>query len=210
MKLSSVLMRSKQATGFDRSCSHSRTTRMPSFCNVWVVTRSLILFLWILAFQNLALILGIRPHFLHPCQKQPSTNIATRLWEKKKSGLPNTPLGFSFQPEIAALTSKPRSFFSVLLLFRPRIALMILERAGETLLNFPLGRNILSFASTASHSFVVKRGNRGCKPKKLVLRKILPNPLGQAFAREHKMPDGGRKGLDFAVDSLLQVCGLHS
>ena len=88
------------------------------------------------------------PHRLHPCQKQPSTKTARLFAAKKKSGLPGTPFGCMVHPPILARTNAIRRTISVLLLPRLRIADMIWERRGVTLLNRPPGSRDLSMRST--------------------------------------------------------------
>lgn len=105
------------------------------------------LFLWILACQNLARVLGTCPQRGHPCQKHPSTKTATFLRSKNKSGFPGKLTALSRQPEILERTSAIRKASSVVLLFFPRIAAIVRDRTAGTFRNLPAGNFSLSFFS---------------------------------------------------------------
>ena len=75
---------------FVRACSQIRTTFHPSDRNVRDTSRSRAWFRASLAAQNDPFCFGIVPCRGHPCQKQPSTNTATRSYQNTKSGFPNT------------------------------------------------------------------------------------------------------------------------
>jgi len=91
----------------------------------------------ILALQKADLVFGICPHTLHPCQKQPSTKMASFFFTKNTSGLPKTSWGCRTQPFNPALTSAILNLNSVDLLFLPRIELIILDLNRETLEKTP-------------------------------------------------------------------------
>jgi hypothetical protein len=70
------------------SCSHTRMTRQPFLRRTRVVVTSRSILREIFCFQYSRLEWGIRQCLLQPCQKHPSTNIASRHAGKTKSGLP--------------------------------------------------------------------------------------------------------------------------
>ncbi len=67
-----------------------RTTVQPALRSERVTFRSRSVFRASFAFQNARFPAGIVPCLAQPCQKQPSTNTATRSRRKTKSGLPKT------------------------------------------------------------------------------------------------------------------------
>ena len=75
---------------FVSACSQIRTTCHPSDRNVRDTSRSRALFRASFARQNSPFCFGNVPCRGHPCQKQPSTNTATRSLQNTKSGFPNT------------------------------------------------------------------------------------------------------------------------
>lgn len=79
------------------SCCHIRSTRHLPLFKVRVTNRSRYLFWSSFFSQNARLVTGWDACFGHPCQKQPSTNIARRCSRNTKSGLPNS-LGWRRQP----------------------------------------------------------------------------------------------------------------
>jgi len=74
---------------FARSCSQIRITLHLFFCKVRFTRRSLALFAINFRSQKLRLFAGVLECLGQPCQKQPSTKMATRARQKMKSGLPN-------------------------------------------------------------------------------------------------------------------------
>ncbi len=68
------------------SCSQTLTTFQPSRCRAWESAKSLALFLFNLATQYVALVLGVCPCSGQECQKHPSTKTATRRLGKTMSG----------------------------------------------------------------------------------------------------------------------------
>jgi hypothetical protein len=79
----------------------------------------------IFALQYARLVFGMCPHFVHPCQKQPSTKTATRLCGKKKSGTPGMLCWRNFQPPIPRRTRIALKRISVVLLPADRMARML-------------------------------------------------------------------------------------
>ena len=86
--LNTDLTRCATRFGSFNECSQIRKTRQPYSFNWHAVARSRIAFRVILRCQYRALSRGIRQCCLHPCQKHPSTNNASRSRRKTKSGLP--------------------------------------------------------------------------------------------------------------------------
>lgn len=121
------------------SCSQNRRTRMPCCSSSLVVFLSLSRFRLILSLQKLSFIRGKSPHCGHPCQKHPSTKIATLSAGKKKSGFPLIRCGRTFHPHIADLTKPKRNRRSVVRLSFPRTACIALDRSRLVPLN-PLGK----------------------------------------------------------------------
>ena len=113
--------------GLARWCSQMRITVHPAWRSDRVTDWSRILFRASFFFQYAALVPGCRPCFGHPCQKQPSTNIATRSRLKAKSGRPGSG-GWRLQPVIRAARSMDASLSSVSLLSRERIAAITRDR----------------------------------------------------------------------------------
>jgi hypothetical protein len=111
-----------------RSCSHKRITRHRFFRSDRVTERSRTTFRSILACQYARLSAGIRQCFGHPCQKQPSTNIATRNSGNTKSGLPGI-RGCRRHPRSPACLNITRSRNSVDLFPTDRTRDMIRERS---------------------------------------------------------------------------------
>jgi len=72
------------------SCCQMRSTRQPVCRNTRDTKRSRALFLIIFFRQYDLLLCGDCECFRQPCQKQPSTNTASRNLGKIKSGFPNT------------------------------------------------------------------------------------------------------------------------
>jgi len=107
--------------------------------------------------QNADLVWGICPHEAQPCQKHPSTKIANFFLVKNMSGFPNTSGGCKTHPFIPALTNAILNFNSVDLLCFPLMALMILERSGETLEKTPLFNLSLSFLSIGDMEILRKK-----------------------------------------------------
>ncbi len=122
-----------------RSCSQTRMRRIPISRNILFVCLSRCLFRHSLAAQNSARVFGVWPQRGQLCQKQPSTNTATRGFEKKKSGLPGKPPGWRTHPLTPWRTSAIRKRTSVVLLLLPRIADIIRERFKVTPTNLPFG-----------------------------------------------------------------------
>lgn len=84
-------MRPMQTPGHFRSeCCQMRTTFQPSRRSRVFTSLSRSAFRPNLRRQNSGWVLGIKRHAGHACQKQPSTNTATRSCQKMKSGAPNT------------------------------------------------------------------------------------------------------------------------
>jgi hypothetical protein len=121
------------------SCSQTRITSNPIRSSCAVTFESLCLFLLILALQNSERVFGTCPHFLQPCQKQPSTKTATFCFWKKKSGRPGS-VACNTHPLFPALTKAILKTFSVVLLLRARIAPMVLDRTAETPPKAPFSR----------------------------------------------------------------------
>jgi len=71
-----------------RRCSQTRTTAHPRERSARDWFESLSMFLEIFGSQYCLFVAGIRLHFGHPCQKQPSMKIASFACGKAKSGFP--------------------------------------------------------------------------------------------------------------------------
>ena len=118
------------------SCSQKRITFQP-FPRSSADTRlSREIFLPIFLCQYSVLDFGVRflAQLLQPCQKQPSTKMASRCSRNKKSGLPGSSLGCARHPVILFFRSRERNSSSVD--FAPELltAVMIPERqAFDTL-----------------------------------------------------------------------------
>lgn len=97
-----------------------RNTRQPCARSVCVTSRSRALLRANLFFQNERLPLGCVPCFGQPCQKQPSTKIASLSFGKMKSGLPKIFL-FRRQPVMRCRRKNFASAISVSLFPCPRI-----------------------------------------------------------------------------------------
>ena len=122
------------------SCSQNRSTRKPLASSCSIVARSRSRFRSILAAQNDLFVRGTWPQSRQPCQKHPSTKIAKRASGNRKSGLPLSPLGLTFQPRTPRRTKANLSRLSVVLFPRPFTEAIALERVGDTLSNAPPGR----------------------------------------------------------------------
>lgn len=105
-----------------RSCSHILITVQPLARNVRVTSRSRRRFAESFLNQKSAFPFGQGEclGFGHPCQKQPSTNTATRSRRKIKSGLPKI-IAWRLHPKIPWRRSSVASASSVSLLPRLRI-----------------------------------------------------------------------------------------
>ena len=68
---------------------------------------------WIFADQYCLLVRGMWPHLGHPCQKQPSTKMASFAFVNAKSGVPIKCAGLTRQPEIPLRMRAARSLRSV-------------------------------------------------------------------------------------------------
>jgi hypothetical protein len=86
-----VLSLATTETGSLRECSHIRCTLHSLRRSKARASLSLILFRRILGFQYVCRDLGMRQCHRQPCQKQPSTNTASRSRRKTKSGFPGNP-----------------------------------------------------------------------------------------------------------------------
>lgn len=74
------------AAGVDStSCSQMRMTVQPAASSILDWRRSRLRLLVIFTDQNLVFVFGFTPCTGHPCQKQPSTNMATRRLVKAMS-----------------------------------------------------------------------------------------------------------------------------
>jgi hypothetical protein len=94
-------------------CSHTLKTRMPSARSRAATLRARLLLPAILETQYLRFAFGSLRHWEHPCQKQPSTKIATRCVGNQKSGCPGMEPGCISHPLISALTRTSLNRFSV-------------------------------------------------------------------------------------------------
>ena len=116
-------------------------------------SRSRFLFRRIFALQKADLVRGIWPHLRQPCQKHPSTNIASLSSEKKKSGLPGRYSSCMVQPRIPDRTRAKRNLISVVLFPEPLTADIVLERRVDTPLNFPPGSLARRLRSTVKYPY---------------------------------------------------------
>jgi len=128
-----------------RECSQTRRTLIPEDLKARVVRLSRCLFLSILALQNRGRVFGMWPHFLQPCQKQPSTKTASFSRVKKKSGLPGSS-GCKTHPLCPWRISAILKRISVVRLFRDLIFPIVAERTALTFSN-PDGSNSLKIRS---------------------------------------------------------------
>ena len=113
-------------------CSQIRRTRQPLLRRTFRTSWSRWTFRSNFCFQKETLLFGMRRCRGHPCQKQPSTKIATLSARNTKSGLPGraTPRR---QPEMRFDLSKPASFSSVDRFWVARTPdIIALRRAVET------------------------------------------------------------------------------
>lgn len=116
------------------SCSQIRMTFQPRLRSFARFRRSRRELFSIFGSQYFLLLLGRIQCCLHPCQKQPSTNTASFLFGKIKSGEPSTPLTCLRQPAILFFLKHFMNSISVVLLSVLRIAVMFLLRCSfETL-----------------------------------------------------------------------------
>jgi hypothetical protein len=115
--------RRRQSPFFERSHSHTRNTRQPLLRNARVTSRSRALLRLSFAAHQSERVFGKGACFGlgQPCQKQPSTNKATRSWRKTKSGLPNI-RAFRRQPMMRCARKSEIIRISVSLFPLPRIA----------------------------------------------------------------------------------------
>lgn len=95
------------------SCSQILTTTMLSRLRTRWTSLPRAMFRAIFASQYSRFCFGILRQSLQPCQKQPSTKIASRFVANQKSGIPITSPGCSVQPLMPALTSAIRMRTSV-------------------------------------------------------------------------------------------------
>ena len=112
-----------QRSSFASAHSHTRTTRQPAERNVRVTSRSRATLPSNFGSQNSRRLFGVAAnlHLGCRCQKQPSTNTATRSRRKTKSGLPKT-RAFRRQPVIPCARNSAIIRSSVSLFPFPRIA----------------------------------------------------------------------------------------
>jgi hypothetical protein len=78
-------------SGRQRSCCQNRNVFQPRHRSCFVTRRSRSLLPTSLFCQNARFVFGMDPWSGQPCQKHPSTNIASLEAGKTKSGLPNIP-----------------------------------------------------------------------------------------------------------------------
>jgi hypothetical protein len=109
--------------------SRTRNTVQPCLLSARATRTSLRLLTTTFKSQNATLLLGGRLHRLHPCQKQPSTKIATFVCANTKSGFPGNSVTFIFHPDIARRTRCARKRLSVVRPWRGFTRDMIRERA---------------------------------------------------------------------------------
>jgi hypothetical protein len=126
------------------SCSHNRIIRHPFFFRAVAVFRSRCLFIVILRVQNSTLVVGNRPCVGHPCQKQPSTKMASLDFGKAKSGVPGSGR-WRRQPLMPAARSAAAIASSVLRFRRERTAAITLERVALSIVSaiIPFGASLL-------------------------------------------------------------------
>lgn len=93
MQVYSNARRSRRSSGPGKrnSCCHTLKGFQPRLFSSLITTRSRALFRSSFASQNSRFVAGTTPCTGQPCQKQPSTNTATRCFGKTKSGRPKTP-----------------------------------------------------------------------------------------------------------------------
>ena len=113
------------------SCSQNRTTTQPLLLSPLEIARSRFRLFIIFGNQYVLFVFGLLEHKGHPCQKQPSTNIAALNAGKAKSGLPSTPRGHTFHPLTPIRTKSALTLASVDLFPRDLMALIMRERPSE-------------------------------------------------------------------------------
>jgi len=125
--LNSEVMRAATVSGDASAWPQMRRTRQPWVRRSRVVQRSRALLRVILCCQYSRFPWGMRQCQRQPCQKQPSTKMATRWHRKTKSGWPGS--GWCLrQPLMRAARRMDTSLSSVSLLPREWIAAMTCER----------------------------------------------------------------------------------
>lgn len=129
---------SAAATG---SCSHTRTTVHPAVDNAASASRSRVTFRRSFGVQYHSFVVGDLPCSGHACQKQPSTNTATRRAVNTMSGLtglrPSTAIGKSFRNRYPSRCSSLRSSTSGLVSVR-LIARILRPRPGDDAAGTPV------------------------------------------------------------------------
>jgi DNA (cytosine-5)-methyltransferase 1 len=165
-------------------------TKIPSPIRNAVTSASLCLLRSIFAVQKSECTFGIWPQEAHPCQKHPSTKMASRSSGKKKSGFPFS-AACSFQPRIPERANAILNLCSVVLLPFPRIRPMSLEDSGVLYAKAPFGSFDLSNLSISTSDAKTKM----VKDKKPADKK--PNRKYLSFF-------SGALGLDLG----LEVAGL--
>ena len=85
------ILRREKLTSLCTSCSQRRSTLHPSFLSDPFTRLSRSRFRRILAVQKDVLVFGVVPCRGQPCQKHPSTKMASRDRGKARSGLPGSP-----------------------------------------------------------------------------------------------------------------------
>jgi hypothetical protein len=119
---------------FLSSCSQILITFHPIARRARPTFRSRSMFRLIFAFQKARLVTGRERQRQHPCQKHPSTNIATRRRMKKTSGLPGRSESCPIrQPLMPDRIRSDRNLHSVV--FVPRDLLRLITRERVTASN---------------------------------------------------------------------------
>ena len=117
-------------SGDSSSCSHIRKTSHPLAVRSAALDLSLCMLRSNLRRQNSAFVAGLdRLHKGQACQKQPSTNIATRRWGKTASGLPGRSDACFRQPFTCIPASIAKSLRSALV-FLPLTACIARRRTS--------------------------------------------------------------------------------
>lgn len=111
-------------------CSQTLRTDQPSLLSRLFTRLSRRILASIFLRQNAVFVLGLRflAHVLHPCQKQPSTNTASLILRKAKSGLPGMDSRLERHPVMPSRLRIARTASSVDFVPRPFIAAMMADR----------------------------------------------------------------------------------
>ena len=128
-----MTLRSTASLSVSSSCSQILIVVHPIARSTRTTFLSRSLFPFIFAIQNAWLVTGMERQRRHPCQKQPSTKMASCLCGKTTSGLPGRPESCPMiQPLIPDRISRDRNFHSVVFVPRDLLRLITRERVARS------------------------------------------------------------------------------